>query len=1004
MKRKVWTLGASLLAALFASSALHAEAPAAPDLTIQAYVNGAINIGIWQWAEPYQNAVGNDGYFTPSSTKLTGTLTYEVQMKGPNDADFSDVSPSNTQTFDSAQRIFYCWALDTNYVGSATLRVRAKNASGEVSEWAETDPITATVRVTGTLICSAGTDTAAHPAANVADGRIATLVDDWTDGGKNRYTGYLFDRPTRIKGIRYMARLDNTFWYTRPRYRSSVFQVASDATFSDAQTIHTVSDSYIDITRMTEVTFDEPVTCTAIRHYKAADYGEQSAEIEYIPADPPWPVAATVAASDLTNFWPVVTWTMPEGVWSGCALECAAQADGPFTAVEGTAHTPADGATFAYTNTSALVGVPLYYRVTATCRHPEFDGASFTSSTLSFTRARRLDRAWGAETALLDGVSVLPDTNGVMTTSGELDHRLCFDGDASTFVDQYPDVSPMLPVIGLKFDTPAYVAGFGYVCRNSWCHLRIKNARLYAANEYPELADRVSVSGYPTESSQDATLHYKACDTVLGSGASCYFLYGDGEFYGNVAEVMLFGWTDADIEAAGAVTAPKEVTFSRGAGAGLVLAWTRGNAADGYRVERRVRGADAWTEIGETDAATQTFADATVTTAVYEYRVTTLGANGVEAASETFTYRYYAPGKGTGLSGVVMWPYAELSPLPTQRANEAARGPEAIDLAWTADEPLAPGVTEPVAHLAWQGKIVAPFDGAYTFTLDTDAGGAVFIDSSTVLNSWTGGTKSPSGSITLTAGEHSIRVDYRTNEKGVDRKCVLSWSGPVESEIVPATQLIPSETPPSAKLDGFTVQVYGQQGLASFVRSPSKNEYRIRGTRKALKSLSKGLGVTALLKPFEGPFRCQVSLPGHSNGHAGLMFQNADGNYIVCSVRKTDAYNWTNVSRSDPETGAAMDVVATKEIKRNDSNARYDVQMMRSGRDWTFSYRERGTDATDWTEMGTWTDADGEFDNAGYLGIAVWGGPYDDVYTHPVEVEAKDFKAKRTDRLIFTIR
>lgn len=1000
MKKLMMTCAAS--AALFLApgglATAYADAPAAPDLTIQAYVNGAINIGIWQWQEPYQNAVGNGGYFTPSSTKLSG-ITYEFQMKGPNDAEFTDVSPSATTTFDIANRCFYCWALDTNYVGSATVRVRAKNGDGEVSDWVESEPLAATVRVTGTLICSDGTDTGDYSAKNAFDGRIATLVDEWSNDGKKRYTGYLFDKPTRIKGIRYMARLDHTFWYTRTRFQGSCFQIASDATFSDATTVHTVADDYVDLTRMTEVTFDEPVTCTAIRHYKEAASGEQSAEIEYIPADPPYVPAATVAASDLTNFYPVVTWTMPEGVWSACALEVATQAAGPFTTVAGTAHVPADGATFTYTNTVALVGVPLYYRVTATCSHPNFKDATFTSSTLAFTRSRRLDRNWGAETALLDGVTVLPDTNGVMQTELK-DHTLCFDGDTSTFVDQGSS-SPIRPVIGLKFASPAHVVGFGYICRNdNWCHERIKNARLYAANDTPELLDRVVVSGNPTQSSQDTTFYYKACDTVLGTGALCYFLYRDegAKFNGNVAEVMFFGWTDADVEAAGTVTAPAEVTFARD-GAGLALTWSRGGNATGYRVERRVRGTDDWTTVGTTGADARTLTDATVATAVYEYRVVTLGVGGAEATSETFTYRFYVPGNGTGLSGVVMWPYGENSARPTQRANEVARGPEAVNLALAADAPLGEGVTDAVAHLAWEGKIVAPFDGAYTFTLDTDAGGAVFIDRSTVVNSWRGGATSASGATTLSAGEHRIRIDYRTNENGAERKCVLRWSGPVEDEIVPASQLLPAETPPSAKVGGFTVQVYGQS-TASLVYENGSGIYAINGAKDELTTLDQGLNATALLKPWSGRFDCSFDAYPTSNGRSGVIFQNADGAYIICYVMKHDLYNWYGVVRVDPATGASTDVVQRTCVSSTDSNLQYDARMVRNGRSFTFYYRPHGTE--EWTEIGSWTDTDKIFDRAGYIGVAAWG--YNQATTF-VTTTARNFAVKvLSSSLVFILR
>ena len=967
----------------FAAMTAFSAAPNAPQVTVQAYANGAVNLGVWQYESTYPDKTG-----TSLIVNYKNSLSYEVQMKGPGETDFTSVTGSST-IYNTAGYQFYCWRLATNYVGSATFRVRATNSAGETSDWTESEALAATVRVTGTVISSNGaSDSKDRP----FDGNIATFVDAFANNGDDEWTGYLFDKPTRIKGVRYFARLDALAQISR--WREGVFQIASDASFSDAQTVYTIPSDWSETTRMTEVLFDEPVTCTAIRHWKEKGGYEQSAEVEYIPADPPFAIEVVTDYDGIRTMNPRITWTMPSGVWSSCALERATQLSGPFTVVTET-YAPSAGDTFSFVDETAKVGVPRYYRVTAVCSHPSYADAAFASDVVMQTRARRLDRSWDDEKTLLSGVTVLPDTNGVHQThsSGLLNHANCFDGDTSTFVDQFISAgyNSMLPVIGLKFDSPAHVVGFGYICRNSGSSDRIKAARLYAANNEPELLDRVAVSGHPTESANDTTLFYKACDTVLDEGASCYFLFADssdGAFYGNVAEVLFFGWTDEDLAAAEELSAPRTLSFSRD-GAGLKVSWTTGTAVSSYRLERRERGGENWTELMTLTANTYAGTDSTVTAGAWEYRVTAIGADGSTASTAAYSYLFYPLGDGTGLSGVTVWPYQLGSASPTNCVNEAARGAEVLDFTWEPGEELAAGVTDDAA-LAWEGSLIVPFTGIYTLTAElgteTGAGVGVFIDNAVVLDNWrvasSASEKTVSGNATLTAGQHSIRVDYHpASGSTAAKRFALRWSGPVEDEVIPVSQFVPAETAPTARLGDLTRRPYssakaGQNNAAPYapyLQVLGENDYVVSG---ACLALGNPLDGTFDLVTYEAPvndaFTCQATLSRYgstSYGGAGLILQRTDGTYLFFYVRSSYANNWYGIRYSDPTTGVAKDILAETLVDSSTYSLVNDLRLIRRGSEYSFFWRKNGT--ADWTLLTTWTDADGIFPNNVFAGFGV---------------------------------
>ena len=934
-----------------------ADAPAAPIVTTVAYVNGKMNLAVWYKTGDYGDRTG-----------ANLSYAYEIGMKGAGEADWADVTAKGAfNTYEKNNYRFRCWTMATNYFGAAEYRIRAKDTStSETSDWVELGAVSATMNVKGTPIYGNNCN------GNGFDGYIHTMVDATGDSGDNKYVGYLFPEPTRIKAIRYLPRIDHMT--LAARYRDSLFQIASDETFSDAETVHTVPSNFSSITGMTEVVFEEPITAKAIRHYKQYGGYESTAEIEFIPADFPFKPSLSVGWTDVTNFHPVVTWSLPaEFMCTTCRLERALHKDGPWTAQSAWLNPATDS--LCVTNDDLYVGIPCYYRVAAVTEHPGFAGQCAYSMISEYTRMRRIDRAWTDEAHLYDGVSVMVGTNGSpLTVVGGRTAAHVFDGNPETFADLTQEWNKWGP-IGLDFGENVWVGAFGYVCRHdNACYYRIKYTALFSSSDSGnELGDRVQHSQNVTRYSQDATFYMQTATSIPADGARKWFLYGtyhdDNYFYGNVAELAFFGWTAADKAAAPVGSAPAQLTVVRGA-TGPVVSWTAGNHAQGYVVRRRARGGSQWTDVATLPASSLTFTDEGLAQGVYEYSVVADGGELGTAASDAFTYPWYTAGNGTGLSGAVMWPYSSTNMIPWQMTSSAPRGVEAVNLNLGGADEVAPGV---VAHarIVWEGQLIVPFNGLYTFTLETDAGGAVAIDDVFACNSWTGGTKIPSGTMNLSAGVHNIRVDYRMDDRieNPTKKCILSWGGSVADEVIPASQLIPAATPPSPTLDGWTCLSYAMNRVGRFVKT-GEGTYKVTASAQEMGPPDR-FNTAFMWKRMPSSFAIETKVQrGNADGYAGIMVQGDDGHFVASYMYVLSANSAYGIKRFVPGNDT-WDQPVLWELFGNNSNFDCYLRMEKRGPDITCLWKDNKGDP--WVEIYRTAAPHGMFGQEVAVGLAVNG-------------------------------
>jgi hypothetical protein len=113
----------------------------------------------------------------------------------------------------------------------------------------------------------------------------------------------------------------------------------------------------------------------------------------------------------------------------------------------------------------------------------------------------------------------------------------------------------------------------------------------------------------------------------------------------------------------------------------------------------------------------------------------------------------------------------------------------------------------------WTGYIKPDYTGTYTFYTTSDDGARLYVNGSTVINSWIDqGPTEHSGTIALTAGQwYPIELDFYENGGGA--AITLSWSeASVSKQIIPAANLKPGTN--DVKLNTSSVDLQGN-GLAN---------------------------------------------------------------------------------------------------------------------------------------------------------------------------------------------
>ena len=98
-----------------------------------------------------------------------------------------------------------------------------------------------------------------------------------------------------------------------------------------------------------------------------------------------------------------------------------------------------------------------------------------------------------------------------------------------------------------------------------------------------------------------------------------------------------------------------------------------------------------------------------------------------------------------------------------------------ISYDWGVDAPAVPGVPADNFSTRWTTTLNVPMAAPYTFTATADDGVRVFVDDVAVIDAWVDqGPTTYTGTVTLTPGAHSVRVEYY--DSGFGAMANVAWS------------------------------------------------------------------------------------------------------------------------------------------------------------------------------------------------------------------------------------
>ena len=225
----------------------------------------------------------------------------------------------------------------------------------------------------------------------------------------------------------------------------------------------------------------------------------------------------------------------------------------------------------------------------------------------------------------------------------------------------------------------------------------------------------------------------------------------------------------------------------------MELSWKDNGYGTSFNVERSTDGGATWAAIASGLSSTSyTDADISLDGAERLYRIASV--NGSEVSySKTARVVPYVRGDGVGLHRSALFPFISTAVTGNEREYVSTGAVSIVDATLAEERPMIDGVegSHTNVYVTWTGKLIVPFAGSYKFTAAAKGMVSVWIDDSNVTrySAASGFTELTSAETSLTAGEHDIRVAYW--QGAADHGFTLYWSGAVEKEAIPLSQLKP---------------------------------------------------------------------------------------------------------------------------------------------------------------------------------------------------------------------
>ena len=569
----------------------------------------------------------------------------------------------------------------------------------------------------------------------------------------------------------------------------------------------------------------------------------------------------------------VVRWPAPAALLSSLSnrLERSRFAEGPWTGISPW-YVPGDATVF--TDETASVGIKYYYRVAGFMGHAQHYGAPYYSPAVANRRLRCLERDLATPDKLYENAVIFRES---FDTDKEYSERsFAFDGN----LENWPNLQKR-PHLGLDFGTPCYFGSVWCVGRLDWISNRVNGLCVWGSNDAEKpTADPVLLS---EPFNCDSVTRIGVVRALPNAELTSYrFLYAwkDADWFGNVDEMCFFGWTDADIEAAGLPACPQDLAGLNGDTLGTVrLTWGTGANLTSYEVQCRPLGAAEWTAVqtGIDPSARSYDVTGLDANAWYEFRLIGHGADEDATSPTCRTYVYQlVPGSGTGLK-TVLYGAQDALHIASEPTVEVSVRPDAeFD---QQGGTLFAHANHAKAWVFLRGKLIVPLDGTYTLTLEaagTD-GYTCAID---------GGVKVQYGNsagvknmiVPLTAGEHDLFIGYAS----VNERKFLHFTWALENvwgpRTVPTSQLIPASDDyvapylPGA-FEGWTCSLPTvNTAIHPLVKFVEPGKYELRGSENDF-ALGNSTLMTRLVR---GPFVLDLDVASAA-GRSGIVVTDEAG-------------------------------------------------------------------------------------------------------------------------------
>ncbi|MDB5321885.1 MAG: Glucose/arabinose dehydrogenase, beta-propeller fold, partial [Phycisphaerales bacterium] len=127
--------------------------------------------------------------------------------------------------------------------------------------------------------------------------------------------------------------------------------------------------------------------------------------------------------------------------------------------------------------------------------------------------------------------------------------------------------------------------------------------------------------------------------------------------------------------------------------------------------------------------------------------------------------------------------------------SQVSRIDPVVSFRWNGGRPQSQ-IDSTTFSVRWEGQVLAPVSGNYTFYVNSDDGTRLWVNDQAVVDVWGDKTESeyPSDPITLVAGQrYNIVLEYYQNQG--DAVSELRWGGPIAKQIIPTSQLFPAIGP-----------------------------------------------------------------------------------------------------------------------------------------------------------------------------------------------------------------